>query len=350
MKVFLSWSGERSRAVASALETWLPMVLQAVIPWRSGSGIEPGTRWSGEVSRALQEARVGIICLTPENLDAPWMVWEAGALSKNALVIPYLFGVQPSEIGGPLVQFQVVSATRDDTRKLVQTLNRALGNDGLSSDLVERIFDRMWPDLESEFKQIAALPPTQSTGRIEKQLASLSDQSKTVLTELIHAISAMPAVSPAVAQESVEQDTVFVVHGHNHAILEKTARFIERIGAEAIILHEQANEGRTIIEKFEIHSGTKYAVVLATADDQGAAKSDTVARPRPRQNVILELGYFLGKLGRNRVCVLYEEGTELPSDISGVVYISLDQGESWKWHLARELKTAGLRVDLNRAV
>lgn len=113
-----------------------------------------------------------------------------------------------------------------------------------------------------------------------------------------------------------------------------------------MILHEQANEGRAIIEKFESHAAdAAYAVVIATADDVGWAKDADTERPRPRQNVILELGFFFGRLGRARVALLYEEGVERPSDIDGVLYVPLDAAGAWKPALARELKAAGVGVD-----
>lgn len=116
MKVFLSWSGSRSEAVARALRSWLPDVLQAVEPWLSSSDIQAGARWASELELQLQESGVGIICLTPENLTAPWVLFEAGALSKSlgsAYVCPYLYGFSPSELHGPLVQFQATPATRN---------------------------------------------------------------------------------------------------------------------------------------------------------------------------------------------------------------------------------------------
>lgn len=145
---------------------------------------------------------------------------------------------------------------------------------------------------------------------------------------------------------------VFVVHGHDDASKEKVARFLEKLQLEPIILHEQPNKGRTIIEKFTDYADVAYAVVLMTADDIGGVKG-TATRdlsPRARQNVVLELGYFLAKLSRGHVCALYETGVEIPSDYSGVLYLTLDPNEAWRFQLAKELKAAGLPVDLNHAV
>jgi predicted nucleotide-binding protein with TIR-like domain len=138
---------------------------------------------------------------------------------------------------------------------------------------------------------------------------------------------------------------VFVVHGHDHGAKEAVARYIERLGLEVIILHEKPNEGRTVIEKVEAFSDVGFAVVLLTPDDLGAAKADA-AHLKPRQNVVLELGYFLGKLKRSRVCALYTPGVEIPSDYQGVLFIELDEKNSWRTSLAQELSNARLPIDV----
>ncbi len=143
---------------------------------------------------------------------------------------------------------------------------------------------------------------------------------------------------------------VFIVHGHDEAAKETVARFIEKVSLKAIILHEQPNAGRTIIEKFEDYSNVGFAIVLLTPDDLGASRDKRVSKykPRARQNVILELGYFMGKLGRGRVCALYKEGVETPSDYQGVLYIQMDDAGAWRMSLAKEIKQAGIEADLNK--
>ncbi len=147
-------------------------------------------------------------------------------------------------------------------------------------------------------------------------------------------------------------DRVFLVHGHNEHILHETARFLEGLGLDVVILREQPNAGRTIIEKFVDYSNVAFAIVLLTGDDRGgtSASARKDQSLRARQNVILELGFFLGKLGRHRVGALYEEGVEIPSDYSGVLFTRLDSGGAWKLALAKELKEAGLPVDWNAIV
>ena len=142
---------------------------------------------------------------------------------------------------------------------------------------------------------------------------------------------------------------VFIVHGHDGEARETVARFLEKLGLQAIILHEQANQGRTVIEKVEANGDVGFAVVLLTPDDVGCAKGGE-PEPRARQNVLLELGYFIGRLGRAKVCALKRGELEIPSDFAGIVWEKMDSGSGWKLALARELKAAGHDVDLNKAV
>jgi predicted nucleotide-binding protein len=145
---------------------------------------------------------------------------------------------------------------------------------------------------------------------------------------------------------------VFVVHGHQHGARDTVARFLEKLELEPVILDEEANRGRTIIEKFLEHSDVAFAIVLVVGDDIGGVKeSDPAAlRPRARQNVIFELGYFVGKLVRERVCALYEPEVEMPSDFGGVGYVKFDREGNWRILLAKELNAAGIKVDMNAAL
>ena len=143
---------------------------------------------------------------------------------------------------------------------------------------------------------------------------------------------------------------MFTVHGHDEAAKHAVARFIERLDLETIILDEQPSEGLTIIEKFEKYAGSAdFAIVLITPDDVGAPiEKRNDLKLRARQNVIFELGYFFHALGRRRVCALYKEGVELPSDIYGVVYVLMDEFDAWQLTLAREMRQAGLSFDANK--
>jgi len=160
-----------------------------------------------------------------------------------------------------------------------------------------------------------------------------------------------PGVAAAASATEMVQPSrkVFVVHGHDEGAREKIARFIERAGFDPIILHEQASGGRTVIEKVEAHGNVGFAVVLLTPDDEGCEKGGT-PRPRARQNVVLELGYFIGRLGRNRVCALKRGDVEIPSDFTGVVYVPFDDSDGWKQSLGRELQAAGFEIDWSKAM
>ena len=144
-------------------------------------------------------------------------------------------------------------------------------------------------------------------------------------------------------------NSVFIVHGHDDGAKHSVARMIDRLGLSPIILDEQPQAGRTIIEKFEEHAGeVGFAIVLLTPDDVGAKAGDAENLIlRARQNVIFELGFFVGRLGRGRVCLLYKQGVEIPSDYYGVGYVELDENDGWQLRVARELRSAGLPVDLN---
>lgn len=149
-------------------------------------------------------------------------------------------------------------------------------------------------------------------------------------------------------------NTVFVVHGHDQAAKESVARVIERLNLRPIVLNEQRNRGQTIIEKFEAHSNCSFAVVVLTPDDEGRCKSTGDKKVsaygytnRARQNVVLELGFFIGKIGRHKVCALVKGDVEIPSDFDGVVYVPMDDHGAWRTELAKEMKAAGLPVDLN---
>lgn len=144
------------------------------------------------------------------------------------------------------------------------------------------------------------------------------------------------------------EGSVFIVHGHDEALKQRVARVLGAAKLQAVILHEQPDLNQTIIEKFEKHAGEAcFAIVLMTPDDVGAAKSEAAnLRPRARQNVILELGFFLGKLGRGRVFCLYSQGVEMPSDLFGVIYTPADAAGAWETKLVRELRAAGVSADL----
>lgn len=182
---------------------------------------------------------------------------------------------------------------------------------------------------------------------IGKRIATLISIKRRLLEIWEPAQISTPMKSPSNLAMQIGKK-VFVVHGKDEAIREKVARFLERLGFEPIILHEQVNKGKTIIEKLE-NNAAAYAVVLMTPDDVGGTSKEDL-RPRARQNVVFEWGYLIGCLGRDKVCLLYDERVELPSDMDGIVYEPLDKRDGWRLRLAKEMKSAKLDVDLNKVI
>ena len=138
---------------------------------------------------------------------------------------------------------------------------------------------------------------------------------------------------------------IFIVHGHDHAIKDNVTVFIHSLKLEPIIISDKANAGKTLIEKLEEYSDVSFAVVLLSPDDLGHSLKDSNEKTRARQNVIFELGLFIGRLGRENVCPIVNNVAELPSDYLGIVYIPYDEKGAWKLHLIREFVKAGFNID-----
>jgi hypothetical protein len=201
MKVFISWSGLMSKKMAEAIYKWLPDVIQACEPWMSSTNIDVGNRWSSDLARELEETRFGILCLTPENLKEPWILFEAGALSKTidkTNVCPYLLNMDPINLVGPLVQFQATKADEEGTRKLIHSINNSQRKDALTEERLNKAFDLNWPDLNHSLTNIVTssdldmkakrLPEDmleEVLGIVRSQSKLLSEQ-KTQMNEIIY--------------------------------------------------------------------------------------------------------------------------------------------------------------------
>lgn len=158
------------------------------------------------------------------------------------------------------------------------------------------------------------------------------------------------SVAPEFETPALAGNKVFIVHGHDDAAKYEVARTLEKLGLDAIILHERESIGQTIAEKLEANTDVAFAVVLYTPCDLGRAKEESVddEQGRARQNVVFEHGYLIGKLGRSHVCALVKDGVETPGDISGVVYVPMDEKGAWKFELAKEMRAVGLNIDTNK--
>ena len=218
-----------------------------------------------------------------------------------------------------------------------------------NSELLGRIFDD-----ERYLKEYGSISTIRSASNFPKFYHGVTERInklESILNIVESGLISVPSDASSVNNEDVKSvvlgSDVFIVHGRNEGVREHVARFIEKIGLNPVILREQPNSGRTIIEKFEYYSDVGFAVVLMTPDDVGEYRDkEDELRCRARQNVILELGFFLGKIGRDRVCVLYKEGVEIPSDYTGVGYVLLDEHDAWCLELAKEIKAAGIPVDM----
>lgn len=223
----------------------------------------------------------------------------------------------------------------------------------ISAQTLSRVGD-LWHD---KWWQMAGTPPglvvlspSRETLREQQDLLDPAQASGSGTGPRVSALANGSSMTPK------SKNRVFVVHGRDIARMHAVAHFVQRIGLDPVILHEKPNAGRTLIEKFEANSDVDYAVVLLTPDDLGASREDVdkidatklraLLLPRARQNVYLELGYFLGKLGRRHVCALYVNGVDIPSDYDGVAYVPFDDHDGWHAKLARELREVGLAVDM----
>jgi predicted nucleotide-binding protein len=200
--------------------------------------------------------------------------------------------------------------------------------------------------LQPVANQYISLGQVQATGQLNASGEMSGKWQSTLGTAGVFFIKRSEVVDEA----GPAPNSVFVIHGHDEAAKHEAARLIEQLGISVTILSEQINSGLTLIEKFEQHAGNAgFAIALLTPDDLGhpLGKPEQIAQ-RARQNVLLELGYFIGKLSRRKVVILYKPGVELPSDVLGVVYIEMDARGGWRLQVANELRGAGYDIDLNK--
>ena len=173
MKVFLSWSGHKSHQVALVFRDWLPSVIQSITPYVSSEDIDKGARWSTDIAKELEDSSFGILCVTKENLEAPWLLFEAGALSKmmdKASVCPFIFDLKRAEVKGPILQFQSTIFEKEDVKKLLVTLNKSCGDAGLKEELLTKTFEVWWPNLEESLNKIESEKSEDEKGNSDKSL------------------------------------------------------------------------------------------------------------------------------------------------------------------------------------
>lgn len=250
MRLFLSWSGERSQALGRALKAWLPLVLQYADPWLSERDIAAGDRWSLEVGQELESAKVGIICLTRENLNAPWVLFEAGALSRviaeNA-VCPYLLDVNVGDITGPLTQFQAKKVDKQGTLDLLTAINMR-STQPLDHGRLAQVFESLWPAFETYLKVIPKAAPTQKAPRPQAE----------ILEELVASVRRFD--HRFIALEAILSDRMQDTHKPADRVL---GAFLVRVTGEGGLRRLNGKEGYFLVHS---HPGLNFIheiVVLA---------------------------------------------------------------------------------------
>lgn len=184
MKVFISWSGTKSHKVAIVFRDWLPSVIQSIEPYVSSEDIDKGARWSTDIAKELEDSTFGLLCVTKENMNAPWLSFEAGALSKTmdkSFVSPFLYDVKRSEVNGPILQFQSTIFQKEDIKKLIKTLNKACGESNIAESRLEKAFDVWYPTLEQELHKIKSI-------KDEGDESKKQDETKVHTSEILEEI------------------------------------------------------------------------------------------------------------------------------------------------------------------
>ena len=285
MKVFISWSGDQSHKVALALRDWLPSVIQTVEPYVSSEDIDKGARWSSDIAGELEKSSFGILCVTRQNLEAPWIHFEAGALSKSvdkSRVSPLLFGLKRSEVkGGPLLQFQSTLAEAEDMRKLLLSLNSACQPPLLEEQRLSTIFEVWWPQLDKAFKALLADttaftaptegPMQQDPGNTEilEEILELTRQQHRILN------SPTDLFPPRYFTEMMGD---MGERPRGHPVFRDLVRSWMRIQTELKLLSDQENVPRKLILE-----------IIERLEGPISYIEDRYARPRPRTNALSDL-------------------------------------------------------------
>ncbi|MBQ0960534.1 TIR domain-containing protein [Ideonella sp. 4Y11] len=232
MKIFISWSGEKSRQIGEAFRNWLPEVIQSVRPYFTPDDVAKGQRWATEIAENLHNSQFGLFCLTAENLTAPWLLFEAGAVSKdsrNGKVCPLLFGVDSAQLAGPLLQFQATPYSRDEVFKFMKVVNAETATP-LTEVQLERAFDRCWNELDDNIQSILSSKSPDLTPAPR----SLQDMVEETLS-IVRSISFNPA--PPVDDGSVNHWLVLLQNAIDYGY--NTLRVTEK--AEQAVVLDQLN-------------------------------------------------------------------------------------------------------------
>jgi hypothetical protein len=259
-KVFISWSGELSKKLGEALRNWLPSTLQYVKPYFSPDDIEKGAKWNSEIAKELETSNVGVICLTQDNTEKPWILFESGALSKSldkARVCTLLFDLDPADVKGPLTSFQATRFAREDFKRLVITINNAAVDSKLDTAVLDGVFEMWWPKLETQINEILATHDKDQTHerRSDRDILEEVLDLTRMNAERAHR---PPRLSPRALEELVmglSELTMFAPNGH--PVLEHIDRPIRHLCREAgaIEMYEEFRKMRDFRKMQESEAG-----------------------------------------------------------------------------------------------
>lgn len=231
MKIFISWSGKESLSIAKSLKEWIPNVIQIAEPYVSAEDIDKGSRWASDISKELDDSSFGIICLTKNNMNAPWINFEAGALSKKvdkSKVSPFLFNIKPSEVTGPILQFQHTNSNdKDDVLRLMQSINKQAAF--LSPERLEVAFEHWWPTLNESLSKIEVVEATAVSEDAKSK--SRSKNNNDDLNQLSQIV-----------------ESVLEISRTNHQLLRSPERILPRDYLESIVTTANANNENSLPE------------------------------------------------------------------------------------------------------
>lgn len=310
MKVFISWSGELSHRIAIELFEWLPMVLQSVRPYMSSESIDKGTRWATSISDELEGTSVGIVVLTKENREAPWINFEAGALAKvvgDAKLAPIIFGLKPSEVGTPLSQFQVTQFEKVDVLRLLKSINASAGDEALPESRVDRMHDALWAQLHEKVDPILKgyVEPKPHEPAVKENEASVSKALEEILTlsrqqahfvmnpERILTSDIIRQIVEASSSSRFDEKAVYRLSEHikrvqHHCIMIEQSRFHDNhtnSDGERKAMRARLKEIQIILHRIQEivsgHEGSSYSSI--------SAFNETIGRPRGKiETVVVE--------------------------------------------------------------
>ena len=326
MKVFLSWSGPKGRALAETLRDWIPEVLQVVQPWLSSEDIPLGEDWAAVIARRLKDADYGIICLTQENVHPQWLRFESGALSKS-LTSPlsvYALDLTPADISGPLSPFQCAIAKKESTYRLIDSLNSISGKYKVTEERLKTTFEIHWPALEDRLKSISSLDIYKKENKRSKSFEEKLDEA----LDLLHSIcgtdrsTTVQSVQGKILQpkRARSKPRVFISSSIEGLHIAETIQIgLEKVANCTIWTQDIfKNTGPDIENIINIAADFDYAIIILTLDDI-LVKNDA-QRLDPRDNMVFELGLFTGTLGRAHtfMVICKDDPIRLPSDLIGV--------------------------------